>query len=122
MNNNVETIINELLEVKSPIEKVEGPYKVIVIYPNNCWGIAALKFDGKQCFGIRWFDTNLGTPNSHGKKAWFILPDMVANGIIDTFSFNASVKVKLRKFLAGEEIDSLHLSDITTLVIDEVEV
>lgn len=28
MNNNVETIINELLEVKSPIEKVEGPYKV----------------------------------------------------------------------------------------------
>lgn len=123
MNNNVETIINELLEVKSPIEKVEGPYKVIVIYPNDYWGIAALKFDGKQCFGIRWFDTSLGTPNSFGKKTWFILPDVVANGIIDTFSFNAQTKLKLRKFLANEdEIDGSDLSDITTLVIDEVEV
>ena len=120
MNNDIETKIKELLEVKSPIDKIDGPYKVIVIYLNEYWGIAALKFDGKPCFGIRWFDTSLGTPNSHGKKAWFILPDIVANGIIDTFSFNASVKVKLRKFLAGEEIDSLHLSDITTLVIGEV--
>lgn len=121
MNNNVETIINELLEVKSPIEKVEGPYKVIVIYPNDYWGIAALKFDGKQCFGIRWFDTSLGTPNSFAKKTWFILPDVVANGIIDTFSFNAQTKLKLRKFLANEdEIDGSDLSDITTLVIDEV--
>ena len=123
MNDDIEINIAQLLDVKSPIEKIDGPYKVIIIYPNDCWGIAALKFDGKQCFGIRWFDTTLGTPNSFGKKTWFILPDMVANGIIDTFSFNAQTKLKLRKFLANkDETDGPDLSDIPTLVIDEVEV
>lgn len=115
----VNKIIQNSLKVKSPKKRVTGPHKVLIVSPKEYWVIVALGYDNSPCFGLRWFNTKKGYPNTFGYKTWIILPQNISLSIIQTFPFNGNEKLKLKKYLA-EEIAGADLSDITTLVIDEV--
>ena len=74
--------------VQSPKGLVED---VEVLYDKGpqefSWSIAKLKWDKRPAVGIRWngevAQPGCGTPQSRGNATWFILPDEVANEVIE---------------------------------------
>lgn len=115
----INQIINSSLKVKSPKKRITGPYKVIAVSPKECWIIVALDYDNNPCFGLRWFNTKRGYPNSFGYKTWIILPKKISTSIIKHFKFDTETKVKLQKFIDGD-ISGDVIKNIKELVIDEV--
>ena len=63
-----------------------------VLYNPGSYAIAQLIHNGVKKYAIRWngteSDESLGTPCSHGKPTWFLLPDEV----VETF-----IKINLPK-------------------------
>lgn len=75
--------------VTSPREFIETPINVIYDGGINSYSIAKFKWEGSECYGIRWniarreYDDPekasgrvkcVGMPSSHGLPVWFILP------------------------------------------------
>lgn len=55
-----------------------------IIKKTDTYAIARFYYNGIPKYGIRWHGGNndVGTPSSHGKPTWFILPDdIVVNDI-----------------------------------------
>lgn len=56
----------------------KGITDLIVLFSNESYSIAVFKWKGQVKYGIRWNGTesedDKGTPVSHGKPTWFILP------------------------------------------------
>ena len=92
----------EIIKVVSPKKHVkEGP-KFIVCKTSE-WAIVALKWDNCRSLAIRWFNSNLGNPSSHGNPTWFIIPKELNDCIL---SFANSVQhidiEKIKKYLNHE--------------------
>ncbi len=53
---------------------------------NDSWSIAAMKWDGKKVYGIRWngevSQPGSGTPQSRGNATWFILPKEIVDAVV----------------------------------------
>lgn len=64
---------------------MENPYNVVysgisnlqVLKNTDEYAIAVFNYFGKRKYGLRWHGENgsIGTPSSHGKPTWFILPN-----------------------------------------------
>ncbi|OFW45004.1 MAG: hypothetical protein A3J28_06845 [Acidobacteria bacterium RIFCSPLOWO2_12_FULL_60_22] len=54
----------------------------------NSWSVALLNYlDGNQGVGFRWNgdeDSPIGNPQSHGKPTWSILPEKLAEAVLET--------------------------------------
>lgn len=52
-----------------------------ILYYDQDFSIALLLFEGQKRYGMRWngseSEQSQGTPTSHGKATWFIVPDRV---------------------------------------------
>ena len=64
---------------------------LLILYNNGSYSIAVFKIDGIVKYGIRWngdeSEESLGTPVSHGKPTWFLLPQDIAVNFL-------SIKIK----------------------------
>lgn len=69
----------------NPLEVVYSGIENLRILKNtDTYAIARFRYNGIEKYGIRWHggDDDVGTPSSHGKPTWFILPDeIVVNDI-----------------------------------------
>lgn len=90
----------EILNVKSPKEYVGGPYAVVLKNDVDLWAVVALDWDGKPTLGIRWFNSEMGSPSSRNKPIWFILPSETHSGIINNVKVPA--RVLIEDFLSGK--------------------
>lgn len=75
--------------VKSPKDRVEDVEVVFDKGPKEgSWSIARLKFDKKNSVGIRWngevAKPGVGTPSSRSNPTWFIVPDEIADALVET--------------------------------------
>lgn len=59
----------------------EGITDLVILKETELYSVACFKYDGRPRYGIRWNGEgeSLGTPSSHGKATWFILPDEVVD-------------------------------------------
>lgn len=74
-------------EVMSPKKRVSGEIEVLVDKGERYWSLCKLTWDGKPRIGIRWnggLDSTerIGNPQSRGNPTWFILPEEVADVIL----------------------------------------
>ena len=74
--------------VQSPKGLVEDIHVIYDKGPTSySWSIAKLKWDKKPSVGIRWNGEvdkpGSGTPQSRGNATWFIIPDEIAEAVID---------------------------------------
>ena len=75
--------------VRSPKDRV---LDVDVVYDkgptDQSWSVARLKWDGKDAVGIRWngevAQSGVGTPSSRSNPTWFIVPDEIADTLVET--------------------------------------
>ncbi len=75
--------------VKSPKLRVKDVNVVFDKGPKEgSWSIARLKFDGEDVVGIRWNGEvsrpGVGTPSSRSNPTWFIVPDEIAEAVVET--------------------------------------
>ena len=64
--------------------------KVVVLHDGGeeSWSLAIFQFDEAYRLGTRWNgsfswgESNVGTPQSRGRAAWFILPDPISEYIL----------------------------------------
>ncbi|TAL17145.1 hypothetical protein EPN96_06575 [bacterium] len=64
----------------------------------NEWALASMKWDGREAIGMRWNGGSndprfpgIGNPQSRGVPTWFILPDEVADVIIDMLKLSKKI-------------------------------
>lgn len=74
-------------EVMSPKKRVSGEIEVLVDKGERYWSLCKLTWDGESRIGIRWngglnSTERIGNPQSRGKPTWFILPEEVADVIL----------------------------------------
>jgi hypothetical protein len=55
--------------------------------PMSGWSAASMLWDGWAAIGMRWNcgddNTGIGSPNSSGYPVWFILPETIAQTVLD---------------------------------------
>jgi len=84
--------------VISPKTRLTGPIEVV--YPLDPdaqadYSIARFTWDKRLAVGIRWngdqdSDADVGNPQSRGLPTWFILPEEVADLVLDFFGASAA--------------------------------
>jgi len=75
--------------VKSPKDRVKDVEVVFDKGPKEgSWSLAKLKFDGEDAVGIRWngevSKPGVGTPSSRSNPTWFIVPNEIADVLVET--------------------------------------
>lgn len=89
---------DEILKIKSPRNRLCGPYVVVTKDINKRWAIVALRWDNnRNGLGIRWFHGRAGNPFSR-QSTWLIIPEELQEGVINLLQSNTN-KTALRKFL-----------------------
>lgn len=89
---------DEILKIKSPRNRLSGPYVVVTKDITNRWAIVALRWDNnRNGLGIRWFHGRAGNPFSH-QSTWLIIPEELQEGVINLLQSDTN-KTALRKFL-----------------------
>ena len=85
-------------EVKSPKDKWVLA-KVLIAGSEKKGALSIGWYKEKPVFGMRWNGSRnhqLGTPHSHNKSTWFIVPDRFAEAIVE--SLHGGTKKTARKF------------------------
>ena len=84
--------------VMSPKGRVSNLY---VIYDGGerQWSLARMNWDGEEAIGLRWNGgskdkrfPNIGNPQSRGVPTWFILPDEIADVVIDMLKLHKKIR------------------------------
>lgn len=89
---------DEILKIKSPRNRLSGPYVVVTKDITNRWAIVALRWDNnRNGLGIRWFHGRAGNPFSR-QSTWLIIPEELQEGVINLLQSDTN-KNALRKFL-----------------------
>lgn len=102
MENNV-----EILSIDSPRKNVVGPWLVVHKDLSERWAIVVLhwKNDPKKepipCIGIRWFYGNQGTPSVRTYATWLIIPNELADSILDKLPLPPQHRQKVNDILLG---------------------
>lgn len=109
-NYSEEELKNTILQIKSPKTKIKDIYSIIAINKNEYWAIVALSYREEKnqsfnpCLAIRWF-TNKGFPTARGYPTWFVIPNSLVEGILNTISIPYETKSHLLKFLANDNVE-----------------
>lgn len=95
----------QILSLKSPRNRLDGPFVVVTKNLHKRWAIVALRWDGKtNGLGIRWFHGNVGNPFSR-RPTWLIIPEELHEGVINLLK-KGSNKRALRSFLSNNKPDN----------------
>ena len=95
---------DEILKIKSPRNRLSGPYVVVTKDINNRWSIVALLWYNKRNgLGIRWFHGRTGNPFSR-QSTWLIIPEELQEGVINLLQSDTN-KTALRKFLNENNLE-----------------
>lgn len=107
---------DEILKIKSPRNRLNGPYVVVTKDINNRWAIVALRWDNnRNGLGIRWFHGRAGNPFSR-QSTWLIIPEELQEGVINLLQSDTN-KTALRNFLKDNnpegylELEQLFVSE-----------
>jgi len=93
---------SEILKVNSPRKHLEGPWFVVYADVPNRWAIVIMHWKGKPCLGIRWFYGKQGTPSVRGFGTWLIIPNELANAILDKLPLSPKKRREVDKILIGD--------------------
>lgn len=69
----------------------KGIKEVLHINQNNRWALVVLVWDGRISLATRWFWTPLGDPNSRGVPTWHVIPDELAEAILNKMMDDKSI-------------------------------
>ena len=100
----------EIFAVNSPKGRVGGPYAII--HKTQYWALVAMGYNNKPRLGIRWFVGGIGTPSSRGNKTWFVLPEEVYMGILNTLPLMLRQRQVLNEFLCEETTSNETISKL----------
>lgn len=90
----------KILTIKSPRNRLDGPFVVVTKNLRKRWAIVALRWNNESnTLGIRWFHGNVGNPFSR-KPTWFVIPEELHQGVINLLT-NESNKIALQSFLSN---------------------
>ena len=84
-NYSEEELKNTILQIKSPKTKIKDIYSIIAINKNEYWAIVALSY--------------------REEKTWFVIPNSLVAGILNTISIPYETKSRLLKFLANDNVE-----------------
>lgn len=89
---------SEILKIGSQKAKV-----VDIIYKGDIWAIVAMYYNDWPCLGIRWFGAE-SFPTSYGKPSWFVLPQELYPGILNSLPIRTAKRNFVMEFLNDVEI------------------
>ena len=76
----------EILQIKVFKKSGVGPYLVVYKNIKDRWAIVAMDwFIGNKAeprLGIRWFNQNVGNPQSSSKPSWLVIPPEMSKNIL----------------------------------------
>jgi len=73
-----------VLSPKNRVKSVEVIYDVGPV--DGSWSVAQIEWDGSRVVGIRWNGDSIshkGLPQARGNPAWFIVPDELADAVLN---------------------------------------
>ncbi len=85
---------NLVLSPKSSVSELQ------VIYDDgeNSWSLAKMKWDGGDAIGLRWNGgsedpkfPHIGNPQSRGVPTWFILPQEIADVVVQMLKLSKKI-------------------------------
>lgn len=74
---------------------LKGIKEVVYINQKNRWALVVLVWEGKIRLATRWFWSSLGDPNSRGVPTWHILPDELAEPILNKLRDDKSITTEM---------------------------
>lgn len=102
---------HDILKIKSPQNKVGGPYAVLYKDQNEGWAAVALTWRKEPRIGIRWFWPPKGNPTSHGVQTWFIVPQSLSIHILQSFDLTIEKYALVMQFLVGKDNEGKNLKN-----------
>jgi hypothetical protein len=69
----------------------KGIKEVLHINQHNRWALVVLVWDGRIRLATRWFWSPLGDPNSRGVPTWHVIPDELAEAILNKMMDDKSI-------------------------------
>lgn len=93
----------EFFAIKSPRHSLQGPYAVLYKNEPERWTVVAILWQDKPRLGIRWFWENLGHPISRMYPTWFVIPELLEPGILNSLSLSRETKKLVMEFLAVDD-------------------
>jgi hypothetical protein len=94
--------VNEILKVNSPKNQLSGPWFVVHTDVQDKWAIVVMHWKSNPCLGIRWFYGTQGTPSVRGYGTWLVIPNQLANAILDKLPISPQRRAEIDKILLGE--------------------
>ena len=91
----------QILKIDSPRDQVGGPWFVVHTDVQHRWAIVVMHWNKKPCLGIRWFYGGQGTPSVRGYGTWFVIPDQLANAILDKLPIAPQKRSEIDEILLG---------------------
>ena len=92
----------EILQINSPQNKVKGPRLIVYKDVSDRWAIVLMKWEKEFCLGIRWFYGGQGTPSVRGYATWLVIPNQLANAILDKLPLTPKMRQKVDEVLQGK--------------------
>lgn len=94
----------EILKIKAPANRVEGPYCVVYKDIVGRWAIVTVNWDKCPRLATRWFWGNSGSPSLGTNALWHFIPSELDEAILNSLPIPIPLKEKIRKFLLGEVV------------------
>ena len=91
-----------ILEIKSPKDRVRGPYVVVFKNLAERWAIVAMDWEGEPRLGIRWFWGNGGNPFSSAHPTWLVIPPELSKSILLGLPLAHKFSDRLEEYLTGK--------------------
>lgn len=92
---------NQILNVRSPKNEVEGPYEVV--HNGSNWAMVVFTFQDTPSLGIRWFHYGNGMPIARsGAPVWFRIPEELNTCILNGLPLSPVRRFNIERFLSGE--------------------
>lgn len=98
----------EILSIDSPSKNVFGPWLVVYKDLSERWAIVVLHWKSEPnnkpepCLGIRWFYGNQGTPSVRTYATWLIIPNELADSVLDKLPLSPQHRQKVNDILLGK--------------------
>jgi hypothetical protein len=93
---------DSILQFKSPINLVGGPYSIVYKNVEERIVIVAMEFDGQPCLGIHLFKDETGWPSSRGIPVWCAVLQDDLSKLLQYFEFEPGISESLYGFLNGK--------------------
>ena len=98
----------EILSIDSPRMNIIGPWLVVYKDLSERWAMVVLHWKNNPnkepipCLGIRWFYGNQGTPSVRTYATWLIVPNELADSVLDKLPLPPQHRKKIKDILLGK--------------------